>query len=238
MSSGAEFPVIGVGASAGGIDAFHSFFDHMPSDCGMAFVMILHLPAAHKSMLTEIITRWTSMPVVEVADRVLIRPNHVYVPAPHALVTLSDGHIKVEARSAQSDRVFRPIDGFFDSLGSVLRERSVGIVLSGTGSDGALGLKAIKECGGVTIAQGKNGTAPQYGEMPAGAIATGVVDIIAPVEEIPAHLLRLKNASLDLREAYEAVPSSDALRLEVCSISWTPRHFRTTSKSLNVCLRR
>jgi two-component system CheB/CheR fusion protein len=218
MNSSADFPVIGIGASAGGIDAFHSFFNHMPSDCGMAFVMILHLPAAHKSMLTEILTRWTSMPVIEAADGVRIQPNQVYVPPPHSVVTLIDGHIHVEARSAQSDRVFRPIDGFFDSLGSVLRERAIGIVLSGTGSDGALGLKAIKECGGLTIAQGKSGTAPQYGEMPAGAIATGVVDIIAPVEEIPAHLMRLKNAPLDLREAYEAAPTADALRLEICSI--------------------
>jgi two-component system, chemotaxis family, CheB/CheR fusion protein len=218
MSSSAEFPIIGIGASAGGIDAFHSFFSHMPPDCGMAFVMILHLPAAHKSMLTEILTRWTSMPVIEAADGVRIQPNQVYVPPPHSVVTLSDGHIKVEARSPQSDRIYRPIDGFFDSLGSVLRERSVGIVLSGTGSDGALGLKAIKECGGLTIAQGKNGSAPEYGEMPAGAIATGVVDIIAPVEQIPAHLMRLRNAPLDLREEYEAVPSADALRLELCAI--------------------
>jgi two-component system, chemotaxis family, CheB/CheR fusion protein len=218
MSSSAEFPVIGIGASAGGIDAFRSFFNHMPADCGMAFVMILHLPAAHKSMLTEILTRWTSMPVIDAADGVQIQANQVYVPPPHSVVTLIDGHIHVEARSAQSDRVFRPIDGFFDSLGSVLRERSVGIVLSGTGSDGALGLKAIKECGGLTIAQGRNGIAPQYGEMPAGAIATGLVDIIAPVEEIPARLMRLKDAQLDLREAYEAVPSADALRLEICSI--------------------
>ena len=187
MSSSAKFPIIGIGASAGGIDAFHSFFDHMPADCGMAFVMILHLPAAHKSMLTEILTRWTSMPVIEATDGVLIEQNRVYVPPPHAVVTLNDGHFKVEIRSPQADRVFRPIDGFFDSLGSLLRERAVGIVLSGTGSDGALGLKAIKECGGLTIAQGKLGTAPQYGEMPAGAIATGAVDIIAPVEEIPAH---------------------------------------------------
>ncbi|HEX3911876.1 MAG TPA: chemotaxis protein CheB [Steroidobacteraceae bacterium] len=218
MSSSTEFPVIGIGASAGGIDAFRSFFSHMPPDCGMAFVMILHLPAAHKSMLTEILTRWTSMPVIEAENGVRIEPNHVYVPPPHSVVTLNAGHIRVESRSPQSDRVFRPIDGFFDSLGSVLRERSVGIVLSGTGSDGALGLKAIKECGGLTIAQGKNGTAPQYGEMPAGAIATGVVDIIAPVEDIPAQLMRLNNAPLVVAESFETLPSAEDLRLEICSI--------------------
>ena len=80
------------------------------------------------------------------------------------------------------DRIHRPIDGFFDSLGSSLRERCAGVILSGAGSDKALGLKAIKECGGLTIAQGHNGTAPQYGEMPAGAIATGVVDLVVPAE--------------------------------------------------------
>ncbi len=218
MSASVEFPIVGIGASAGGIDAFHSFFNHMPPDCGMAFVVILHLPAAHTSMLTEILTRWTSMPVIEAVDGVRILSNQVYVPPPHSEVTLSDGLIKVEPRSPQSERVYRPIDRFFDSLGSSLRERSVGIVLSGTGSDGALGLKAIKECGGLTIAQGKNGTSPEYGEMPAGAIATGAVDIIAPVEEIPAHLTRLRNGPLDLREGLEALPSADALRLEICGI--------------------
>jgi hypothetical protein len=84
--STAEFPIIGIGASAGGIDAFHSFFDHMPADFGMAFVMILHLPAARKSMLTEILARWTTMPVIEVVGRVEIKPNQVYVPPPHAIV--------------------------------------------------------------------------------------------------------------------------------------------------------
>jgi two-component system CheB/CheR fusion protein len=214
----AEFSIIGIGASAGGIDAFHSFFDHMPADCGMAFVMVLHLPADRKSMLTEILARWTSMPVIDVTDRVAIKPNHVYVPPPHAIVTLIDGHLSVEMPPLGSDRVFRPIDAFFDSLGSALRERSVGIVLSGTGNDGALGLKAIKECGGLTIAQGTNGTAPQYGEMPAGAIATGAVDIIAPVEEMPGHLLRLQGIATDPPRYDEGSGSIDAMRLEICDI--------------------
>ena len=168
----AEFPIVGIGASAGGLDAFHSFLDKLPADNGMAFVMILHLPAGRKSMLIEILSRWTAMPVVEAVDGVQIEANHIYVPAPHAIVTLVDRALRVQSSLADVDRQFRPIDGFFDSLGAAMRERAVGIVLSGTGSDGALGLKAIKECGGLTIAQGSNGTAPQYGEMPAGAIAT------------------------------------------------------------------
>jgi len=214
----AEFSIIGIGASAGGIDAFHSFFDHMPADCGMAFVMVLHLPADRKSMLTEILARWTKMPVIDVADRVMIKPNHIYVPPPHAIVTLIDGHLNVEMPPPGSDRVFRPIDAFFDSLGSALRERSVGIVLSGTGNDGALGLKAIKECGGLTIAQGTNGTAPQYAEMPAGAIATGAVDIIASVEDMPGHLLRLQGVATALTPYDEGSGSLDAMRLEICNI--------------------
>src|ERR1700720_3702366 len=115
-----EFPIIGIGASAGGIDAFHAFFKHMPADSGMAFVMILHLPAHRKSMLNEILSRWTSMPVVEAIHGTQIKANHVYVPPPHAIVSLVDGHLGVEV-PPESDRVFRPIDGFFDSLAAAMR---------------------------------------------------------------------------------------------------------------------
>ena len=217
MSSN-QFPIIGIGASAGGIDAFHAFFNHMPADGGMAFVMVLHLPVDRKSMLSDILRRWTSMPVVEATHGTRIEPNHVYVPPPHAIVTLVDGHLGVELPEQKSDRVFRPIDGFFDSLGTAMRDRAVGIVLSGTGSDGALGLKAIKERGGLTIAQGSNGTAPQYGAMPAGAIATGAVDLIAPVEEIPGHLLRLKDARIEVVQNGDVADSVNAARLAICAL--------------------
>jgi two-component system CheB/CheR fusion protein len=92
----AEFPIVGIGASAGGIDAFHTFFNHLPVNCGMAFVTILHLPPNAKSMLSDILGRWTSMPVVEAADGIQIEPNHVYVPPPHSIVTLVDGHLGIE----------------------------------------------------------------------------------------------------------------------------------------------
>jgi two-component system CheB/CheR fusion protein len=216
--SSTGFPVVGIGASAGGIDAFHDFFDRMPADCGMAFVVILHLPADRKSMLSGILSRWTSMPVVDATHGMEIEANHVYVPPPHAIVTMADGHFGVEFPAVAGDRLLRPIDGFFDSLGTAKREQAVGIVLSGTGSDGALGLKAIKERGGLTIAQGSNGTAPQYGEMPAGAIATGAVDLIAPVEEIPGHLLRLKNARVEVVQDGNPADSIDGARLEICTL--------------------
>lgn len=212
------FPIVGIGASAGGIDAFHSFFNHMPANCGMAFIILLHLPADRKSMLTDILARWTSMRVLDGVDGALIEPNCVYVPPPHSLVTLSDDHLGVQLPPETNDRLFRPIDGFFDSLGSALRERAVGIVLSGTGSDGALGLKAIKECGGLTLAQGTDGSAPQYREMPAGAIATGAVDLVVPVEEMPRHLMRLQaNGTAGAEQAKDG-NRLEAARLEICAI--------------------
>ncbi len=215
--SNSEFPIVGIGASAGGLDAFHSFFEHMPPDCGMAFVMILHLPSERKSMLREILTRWTTMRVLEGGDGTLVEPNCVYVPPPHAIVTFSEGHLGVQ-QARENDRLFRPIDSFFDSLASALREKSVGIILSGTGSDGALGLKAIKECGGLTIAQGSDGTAPQYEQMPAGAIATGAVDLIVPVHEMPGHLLRVKGRNADSAQADGDADQTEELRLQICDI--------------------
>ncbi|MEO6185434.1 MAG: chemotaxis protein CheB, partial [Steroidobacteraceae bacterium] len=210
------FPIVGIGASAGGIEAFHTFFDHMPTDSGMAFVMILHLPADHKSLLTDILRHWTAMPVVDAVDGTAILSNHVYVPPPHSLVTVSDCKLKVRMIHDNDERLFRPIDGFFDSLGTAMRERAAGIVLSGTGTDGALGLKAIKERGGLTIVQGSDGTGPEYDGMPRGAVATGAVDVVAPVEEIPQHLLRLHNATVELPDSEGN--DVDSARLAICAL--------------------
>ena len=213
------FPIVGIGASAGGLEAFHKFFDHMPADCGLAFVMILHLPADRKSMLADILGRWTHMPVTEAHDGDLIEPNHVYVPPPHAVVTVKGGRLGIRLNSPDDIRIPRPIDAFFDSLGSAVGDQAVGIVLSGTGSDGALGLKAIKECGGLTIAQGSGESVPQYSEMPAGAIATGSVDLIAPIEDIPGHLLRIKGIAAPVSDSTDdSKPAVDTARLRICEI--------------------
>lgn len=215
------FPIVGIGASAGGLDAFHKFFDHMPADCGMAFVMILHLPADRKSMLVDILGRWTPMKVLEGHDGTLIEPGCVYVPPPHAVVTVKDGRLGVRMAENESlkAQIPRPIDSFFDSLGSALGDQAIGIVLSGSGSDGALGLKAIKEWGGLTIAQGSAGSAPQYEEMPAGAIATGSVDLVAPIEDIPGHLLRIKGSPPTVFDSTDdSALAVDAARLKICDI--------------------
>ncbi|MDP9083651.1 MAG: PAS domain-containing protein, partial [Pseudomonadota bacterium] len=134
-------------------------------------------------------------------------------------MTLKDGRLGVRLSSPDDVRIPRPIDAFFDSLGAALGDQAVGIVLSGTGSDGALGLKAIKECGGLTIAQGGGGSAPQYEEMPAGAIATGSVDLVAPIEDIPGHLLRIKGSITPVLDSADGSEEElDAARLEICAI--------------------
>jgi two-component system CheB/CheR fusion protein len=134
------------------------------------------------------------------------------------MVTVVDGHLGVQQPQQNNDKLYRPIDGFFDSLGSALRERAIGIVLSGTGSDGALGLKAIKERGGLTVAQGRDGSGPLYSEMPAGAIASGAVDLVLPVEQMPQELLRLRTVGGAPPEASGDSNQIDAARLEICSI--------------------
>ncbi len=218
--------IVGIGASAGGLEAFRGFFDNMPPDSGMAFVVILHLPADRPSMLPDILARWTSMRVRPAEDGMLVEPNTVYVPPPHATTVLRDGRLHITPTPPNTPREHRPVDGFFDTLASSQRERAVGIVLSGTGTDGALGLKAIRSCGGLTIVQGtaddsvdhKQGDGPQFGGMPAGAIATGAIDLVTPVQAMPGHLLRLLKVKLEAEVHGDTPEDTEKLRLEICAI--------------------
>ncbi len=217
--SDASLMVVGIGASAGGLDAFHSFFEAVPAECGLAFVVVLHLPASRKSMLPDILARWTSMPVLEVSDGMRIEADRVYVPPPHAITTIRDGRLHVQMPAAEAKRDGRPIDGFFDSLASTLKENAVGVILSGTGSDGALGLKAIKECGGLTLAQGSDGSSPQFDGMPLGAIATGAVDLVVPVEAMPEYIVRLRRVRQQSAAPLAASAEQlEASRLAICAI--------------------
>jgi two-component system, chemotaxis family, CheB/CheR fusion protein len=191
----------------------------MPGDSGMAFIVVLHLPADRKSLLVEILARWTPMRVLEGLDGAAIEPNCVYVPPPHAIVGVREGRLVVRLPLDDDARHYRPIDSLFDALASELHEQAVGIVLSGTGSDGALGLKAIKAYGGLTIAQGVDGSSPQYGEMPAGAIATGSVDLVVSIEDLPGHLLRLRGRDVPAPTASEDDDArTDAMRLRICAL--------------------
>jgi two-component system, chemotaxis family, CheB/CheR fusion protein len=179
--------IVGLGASAGGLDAFKTFFENMPADSGMAFVLVQHLSPDHKSALADILSKAAAMPVVEAEDGASVTGNHVYVIPPDATLTIKNHKLRV-VRPAPPRERRKPIDTFFDSLAEDQGENAVCIILSGTGSDGALGLKAIKESGGLTLAQAGVDHAAMSG-MPQSAAATGFVDEVLPVEEMPAKLL-------------------------------------------------
>lgn len=179
--------IVGIGASAGGLEAFKGFFAHMPADSDMAFVLIQHLAPQHVSMLPELIGRSTTMPVLEAADGERVQARHVYVIPPDATLTIADGVLQL-SKPAPPRQHRWPINTFFSSLAEDQGNCAVCIVLSGTGSDGARGLRAVKEHGGLTLAQAGFDHVAMTG-MPASAVATGLVDHILPVEEMPARLI-------------------------------------------------
>ena len=183
--------IVGIGASAGGIEAFRLFFEVMPADSGLGFVVVLHTSADRKSMLPEIIARWTTMPVSEAADGDQIGADRVYVIPSGYVATMRQGALHLRHLAPGVPREATPIDEFFDSLAADLGEDAIGAVLSGTGHDGALGLKAIRARGGLTLAQGSDGTVPQHSGMPDSAIATGAVDLIVPVQDMPGLILAI-----------------------------------------------
>ena len=179
--------VVGIGASAGGLAAFRSFFDHMPADTGMAFVLVQHLDPDHKSMLVELLRPHTAMHVVDAQDRAPLAANQIHVIPPNATLTLEGDVLRV-SMPAPAREYRRPIDTFFASLAENQEDCAVGIILSGVGSDGSLGIKAIKEHGGFTLAQAEFDETAMIG-MPRSAAATGLVDHVASVEKLPAKLL-------------------------------------------------
>jgi two-component system CheB/CheR fusion protein len=180
------FAIVGVGASAGGLEAFTAFLKYLPDDSGMAFVLIQHLDPKQHSQLTDLLAKATRMPVLEVAAETPVEPNHVYVMAPGVCLSMSDGHIRVEERGGGRNL---PIDHFLRSLADDNTSKAIGIVLSGTASDGTLGLKAVKAEGGITFAQ--EPSSAKFDGMPRSAIAAGVVDFVLAPAEIAKRLVRL-----------------------------------------------
>jgi two-component system CheB/CheR fusion protein len=186
--SALRFPVVGLGASAGGVTALLRFFKAMPPDSGMAFVVVLHLSPTHESNATAIFQGVTRMKVQQVEQQTPIEPNRVYVIPPNSQPWMSGSDIGVNMLGGQIGH-HASIDLFFRTLADVHKQRAFGIVLSGTGADGAVGLARIKEQGGITLAQ-----APQdadYDDMPRSAIETGSVDFILPVQDMPGRLLAI-----------------------------------------------
>ena len=178
--------IVGIGASAGGLEAFKSFFGAMPVDTGMAFVLVQHLSPDHKSMLAELLGKTTRMAVVEAVDGVLVTPNCVFIIPPDATMTIEDSRLKIVRPAPPRDRR-RPIDTFFQSLGEDQGENAIAIILAGTGSDGAQGLATVKELGGFTLAQAEYDHHALPG-MPQSASNTGLVDEVLPVEAMPARI--------------------------------------------------
>ena len=188
---GLDFPIVGVGASAGGVEAAQNLFSRLPPDSGLAFVLVLHLDPTRESLVDRVMAARTRIPVVQASEGVRLEPNRIYVAPPgHPLLTIRDGVLSLgrhqQSRSPQ-DRL--PIDGFLTSLAADQRERAACVILSGSGNDGARGVREIVAAGGLAIVQDPQTAA--FDGMPQSAIGTGAVDYVLPLHEIPAVLLRL-----------------------------------------------
>ncbi len=179
---------VGIGASAGGLVVIGQFLAQIPADSGLAYVVVQHLDPTHKAMLVELLRRNTAMQVVEVADAMRLEPDVVYVIPPNRDLTVASGMLHI-APPAQPRGLRLPIDLLFSSLARDQGERAIGVVLSGMGSDGTLGLQVIKAQGGLTLAQSPESA--QFDSMPKSAIAAGCVDIVGLPAELPGHILRV-----------------------------------------------
>lgn len=186
-----EFLITGIGASAGGIQALREFFQHVPAKSGIAYVVILHLLPDHDSKLAQVLQATTAIPVTQVNEKVKVEPDHIYVVSPNQHLTMADGFIVVSANTQVEDRR-APVDIFFRTLAEEHGSRAVAVVLSGTGANGSMGLKRIKERGGAAFVQ--NPREAEFNEMPRNSIATGLVDEVLNVAELPAKIIAYKNS--------------------------------------------
>ncbi len=185
--SAAQFSIVGIGASAGGLEAFESFFKAMPDKSGLAFVLVAHLAPSHVSILPELIQKTTEMEVSQVVDNTRVQANHVYIIPPNKTMAIFHGTLQLlDLPTPRGPNL--PIDIFFRSLAQDIGHKAIGIILSGTGTDGTLGIRAIKGEAGMVMSQSLNSA--KYDGMPASAIGTGLVDYVLPPEKMPEQLLR------------------------------------------------
>lgn len=186
-SRSSPFPIVGIGASAGGLAALREFFSHVPQDSGLAYVVVVHLSPDHKSHLAELLQPAVKMPVQQVTDTVALEQNRVYVIPPNANLNTIDTHLRLSKLEEQRQQR-APIDHFFRTLAKTHDGEAIGVILTGTGSDGTLGLRDIKERGGLTVVQDPNEA--EYDGMPQSAISTGMIDLVLPLAQIPLAVLR------------------------------------------------
>ncbi len=197
-------PVVGIGASAGGVSALQTFFEATPSDTGMAFVVVLHLSPDHVSHLPEVIQQITALPVVAVTEPVRAEADHIYVVIPGKHLEISDGILYPRDFVPTLGRRVA-IDQFFRTLAEGYGPQVVCVVLSGTGEDGAIGLGMVKEMGGLTVAQEPEDA--EYDAMPRAAIATGMVDYVLPAAGMAAQIAEYWEASRRMLVPSDAAPS-------------------------------
>src|SRR5947208_2236715 len=205
-----SFSIAGVGASAGGLEAFTQLLQELPSTINMALVLVQHLDPTYKSLLTELLSRTTKLAVEEVTDGTRVKPGHVYVIPPNTTMTISKRVLHLTPRS-EVDRRHTPIDGFLESLAQDQKSRAIGIILSGTSMDGIHGLRAIKDEGGITIAQDEKSA--KYYDLPRSAVAAGCVDLILRPQDIAQELVKLSQHPyvpyLETETAEKLLPQSD-----------------------------
>ncbi|MCI5132698.1 MAG: chemotaxis protein CheB, partial [Candidatus Electrothrix sp. EH2] len=182
------FPVVGIGASAGGLAALEAFFSAMPSDSGMAFVVVQHLSPDFKSLMDQLLARHTSMPTYRVENGITLQENAIFLIPPRCVMTIAHDRLYLEKRATQ--HLTLPVDIFFESLAAAAGEQAVGIILSGTGSDGSRGIQAIHDAGGLVLVQ--NVESAQFDGMPREAVSTGICDYVITPDEMPALLIDYK----------------------------------------------
>ncbi len=205
------FPIVGIGASAGGLEALELFLTHVPQGCGMAFVIVQHLDPTHKGIMPELLQRVTAMEVFQVKDRMKVKPNCVYVIPPNKNMSiLHDLLYLFEPTAARGLRL--PIDFFLSSLADDRQSQSIGVILSGMGSDGTMGLRAIKEKGGAAFIQ--EPSSAKFDSMPKSAINAGLADLIAPVEDLPVKIIDYLRHPLVTAKAESSLEEKDQSDLE------------------------
>lgn len=199
--------IVAVGASAGGLEALQEFFKSVPLDTGIGFVVIQHLSPDYKSLMDELLARYTKLRIIKATDNILVEPNTIYLNPPRKNLSIFHGKLMLEDQGNRSG-IILPIDIFFRSLAKDLEKNAIGIILSGTGSDGTLGTRAIKEAGGMVMAQDEK--TAKFDGMPRSSISTGLVDYILPPREMPDALLNyLKHPFIDQAKNNESVLTGD-----------------------------
>jgi two-component system CheB/CheR fusion protein len=213
------FPIVGIGASAGGLEAVTKLLQHLPADLGMGLVLVQHLDPTHESALATLLARATTMPVIEARNRLRVRPGHVYIIPPNKKIGISGGVLRLLPREERGDP-HAPVDYFFRELAADQGSRAIGVVLSGTGQDGTEGIRAIKAADGITLVQ--DDQSARYAGMPASAGATGCADFVLPPEAMAAELVRLRDrpgrSATDAEGDKELVPADGDDFQQICAL--------------------